>query len=584
MLLNTCSDSELWSLDTPNIPQRSILFNLEPIGIGQSHVESLTSYFTRLADEHAVTASTLLIRQILPHFIEESSLAANYNSIGEFTGQVWALNGVKSRAKDLTKILERLTHRTDLKYLTLLPLSEILNTANQRILRQQKAWCAVCYKDWKETNKVVYEPLLWCLEQVEFCQYHRCLLFEKCPYCGKKMKHLTTYSKPGYCSSCYKWLGDIAKYAELTDLQLSTKPSKWQSYVVESLGDLLITAYQQPSSIDREKLTKSIFLCIDYISQGNVTDFCRLVGLPEKSLDESLRKNTPVQLERLLKICYCLNIPLVSLLMSPQEITETLQVDRLQLPAQSNFEKTITKPKPNDATPIKLNDDDLEKLLKSALEEDPPPLLGAVIARTGYFTSESIVKRFPDLYHQIKLRSAMCVDQVAVRKILEAALEEVPAPVLRNVVERTGHTALTINKYFPDLCGQIKHRQDETRVRRIKRILESSIHEEPPPALTELMIRLGYKSVKGMSSHIKKLFPELCEQILLRHRSYKEDVTKQKREKEYLQIQEISLRLRSEGKPVNWESIKNYLPDPTIAMGKHIRDAIRRVLREINQN
>lgn len=97
------------------------------------------------------------------------------------------------------------------------------------------------------------------------------------------------------------------------------------------------------------------------------------------------------------------------------------------------------------------------------------------------------------------------------------------------------------------------------------------------------MIRLGYKSPQGMSSHIEKLFPELCDQILLRYRFYEKGATDQKREEEYLQIHEIAVRLRLEGRVVNWENIKKLLPNPSIIMGKHIRQAVRRVLNEMNQ-
>lgn len=67
MLSNTCSDSEVWSLDTPNIPQRSILFNLEPLGLGTANVESLTSYIMRLSNEHCLYPSDLMFRMALLH-------------------------------------------------------------------------------------------------------------------------------------------------------------------------------------------------------------------------------------------------------------------------------------------------------------------------------------------------------------------------------------------------------------------------------------------------------------------------------------------------------------------------------------
>src|SRR5436309_1509742 len=51
---------ESWNLARPPVPRRSLLFPLEPIGIGTPFVESLTSYISRLAAVHAVIVSDLV--------------------------------------------------------------------------------------------------------------------------------------------------------------------------------------------------------------------------------------------------------------------------------------------------------------------------------------------------------------------------------------------------------------------------------------------------------------------------------------------------------------------------------------------
>ena len=48
------------------IPQRSRLFFLEPIGVGTPYTESLSSYLTRLAQEHCVTPKKLIMGEIAP--------------------------------------------------------------------------------------------------------------------------------------------------------------------------------------------------------------------------------------------------------------------------------------------------------------------------------------------------------------------------------------------------------------------------------------------------------------------------------------------------------------------------------------
>ena len=51
---------------TLGIPKRSRLYFLEPIGVGTPYTESLSSYLTRLAQEHCVTPQKLIMGEIAP--------------------------------------------------------------------------------------------------------------------------------------------------------------------------------------------------------------------------------------------------------------------------------------------------------------------------------------------------------------------------------------------------------------------------------------------------------------------------------------------------------------------------------------
>ena len=63
---------ESWDFDTNELPPRSPLYSLLPIGIGTPAVESFTSYLTRLAAAHGVSVTTLIRYKIAPLFIESS--------------------------------------------------------------------------------------------------------------------------------------------------------------------------------------------------------------------------------------------------------------------------------------------------------------------------------------------------------------------------------------------------------------------------------------------------------------------------------------------------------------------------------
>ena len=58
---------DLWNLAPRALPPRSRLYSLQPMAIGTSRVESLTSYMMRLAETHTVSVRTLILWEIFPN-------------------------------------------------------------------------------------------------------------------------------------------------------------------------------------------------------------------------------------------------------------------------------------------------------------------------------------------------------------------------------------------------------------------------------------------------------------------------------------------------------------------------------------
>jgi hypothetical protein len=57
-----------YDLHTPELPERSVLYFLEPINVGAIECESLISYLIRLAEVHCVTPDKLIKHKIYPFF------------------------------------------------------------------------------------------------------------------------------------------------------------------------------------------------------------------------------------------------------------------------------------------------------------------------------------------------------------------------------------------------------------------------------------------------------------------------------------------------------------------------------------
>lgn len=196
-------------LTPPKTRPRSRLYPLEPMGVGTARSESCTSYIARLAAEHWTSVGSLFGHRLAPASNKPYLLSANL----KFESQAWksfsplahALNGLGAAARDWIKVLETLTQRSELRYLTMLRWSNVLS--EHSLSRSIHAWCPLCYQTQRNSGGVVYDHLLWSLVTVEFCQKHKRRLETKCPHCQRQLHLLDSRSRPGFCSRCKKWLG-----------------------------------------------------------------------------------------------------------------------------------------------------------------------------------------------------------------------------------------------------------------------------------------------------------------------------------------------------------------------------------------
>ena len=200
---------ESWSLSRPLLPPRSQLYSLEPMGVGTELVESLTGYVARLADAHSVSVGDLVGRVLadLTHtkdaIITQTAKAVRVGGHG-FRACNYTPNGVTETAVKWVDALEAATNRNDLQYLTLLPLRYMVPGG---LFRRRRAWCALCFEQWRSAGQIVYEPLIWSIQASANCQLHARPLDHTCSHCARTLSPLGVFSRPGYCERCDSWLG-----------------------------------------------------------------------------------------------------------------------------------------------------------------------------------------------------------------------------------------------------------------------------------------------------------------------------------------------------------------------------------------
>ncbi|MBU0493747.1 MAG: TniQ family protein, partial [Chloroflexi bacterium] len=293
---------ELWDLTRPVIPARSRLYHLAPVSVGTPLVESLTSYIVRLAEAHCVRPRTLVTRELVPLLGRPHLAKPGDNSISAFWSKdARALNGTRTLARDWVQALETLTRRTDLRFLTLLTWADVLPTSG--LLRPTRAWCPACYEEWRTGGQVVYEPLLWTLQVVAICSRHQRWLCLQCPDCQQPLPLLTSRSRPGCCPRCEAWLGSSPAVTPTDSVELPEDEWRWQTWVVDTVGELLAAAPHLMDLPRRESIAAAMTVYVEQAAGGNMNALARELRISLSAVSTwKLTRSVP-QLQRLLQVC-----------------------------------------------------------------------------------------------------------------------------------------------------------------------------------------------------------------------------------------------------------------------------------------
>jgi len=399
---------ETWDLREVELPPRSRLYNLDPVGLRTGFVESLTSYFSRLATAHSVSAGVLNHRELLPRKAGHRNMfsCAVTDKTRCFTSTINSIGNVAAR---FAAVVGSLTGRRDLHYLTMLPWKPVLPA--QLLTRGVAGWCPQCLNRWQETGKTIYMPLLWALEVVKYCPNHHCPLQLACPFCGKPQPLLGQCCPIGYCTRCKKWLG--ARETRTQDPRYSLLPPEspeWEIWVAEQVKDVIGAGLHSPSLLSRAQLSR--LLCVITDAEG-LSGASRILGVSPTAVIAWRSGSKLPMFPAYLRIARTLNVTLTALLTGnvPPDSIEPPDVFRIP------YWRSIRLRKKPPFDPHKA-----QRLLKEALQESPPPSMAAFRKRTGYH-AWTINKHFPELCKTLCERSGQH-RTLAVRKRLDDKIAE----------------------------------------------------------------------------------------------------------------------------------------------------------------
>lgn len=409
---------EMWEVTVPSLPPRSELYRLTPLGLETALSESLTSYIARLAEAHSVPTGTFVVGELLPHYAR-SYLPKNRTVL--WFAHARAFNGLNAWAKDMVTVVERLTLAQDLKFLTMLPWAEAISTL--RLLRQHRAWCPTCFEVRRQAGQVIYEPLLWAFALATVCPVHGQPLQTCCPHCQQTLPWLEAYMRPGYCSRCKCWLGTSS--TTTAPVQFSDAEFAWQLWMAKALGDLVAAAPGLPDLPQKAQLGQGLTQALNLTSSGNPLKFYQLLRNHNCHVSRSrewhwrTRQVLP-DLYWLLRLCYCLRIPLVDLLIG-------------QVQAVGPARTFTAKERPSIRSKVPKRD---LKQIRQTLEgiladsETLPLSLNQTAKQLGYSGHASLMHTFPELsraiverYQQHQINTLAAHKQETATRIRQATEE-----------------------------------------------------------------------------------------------------------------------------------------------------------------
>src|SRR5262245_35994566 len=142
--LDQPQEYEHWDLGLPDLPPRSILYQIRPIGIGLPETECLTSYMARLANAHHLTIGSLLLCYVIPH-LREIRKDSGRRRLDSLLIGLHTANGADTTAAKFAGVIEQFTLTTGMQWTTLMTWGAVISRQCRQ--RRFRVWCPDCYTE-----------------------------------------------------------------------------------------------------------------------------------------------------------------------------------------------------------------------------------------------------------------------------------------------------------------------------------------------------------------------------------------------------------------------------------------------------
>jgi hypothetical protein len=605
-----------WPLICLVVPRRSRLYHVTPVGVGTEHVESLTSYVTRLAAAHAVPVSKLISFEIGPVAIrtKRGSQFATHSQrrlVPFKYRHSHILNASGYAAQNWVTELCHLTGEDRLRFLTALSWNGAVS--GEELVRWHHAWCPQCYEGWRVSGEIVREPLLWVLRTVKVCALHRRELETRCRNCGRTPHVLAGTSLSGHCGHCQAWLGSNEPDPAIDEHTAQQEP--YEMWVAREIGQFLRAAPSVSHAMNAEILHANLRTCCQRLFRRGAKgrSFATILGAPSSQVVGWLCNGHLVKLAPLMRISYRLGIPATDLLSCPPELFSPdwsgveENLCRVSGDAGRTTSRRIIIPNSTDAMPLaavlKLTGYNslrdlrnhnpelhrelvvkhrrarraawrermraaraptlaaIERALLASLSLDCPQLLTNTALALDFESSTRLVRLFPDLCAAIIRKRAewnrhQWSEKAAIAE--EAVRQEMP-PTVESLATSLGCRSRTpIRERFPLVVAALAARSsDRVNKRRemVRSALENAMSEDPPLSLHQLAKRLGWGEPT-----LRGLFSETSHALQVRYHNWKRQAARQAKEALALEVARVVMNLHTRGIYPSYGRVRSLLP------------------------
>lgn len=499
--------SDCWQVTIPEIPRRSRLYSLEPMNVGTAEVESLTGYVARIAEAHCVSVSDLVGAELS----DPASSSPLFNPYSRkdrsnfFYVQSYSINGIADAPGRWVDVLEAATLRRGLSDLTLLTFADLFSESH--LFRNVSAWCPSCFEG-RRCHGIPYESLLWTIETVKVCPFHRQPLEDICPHCRRRSRPLGAHARPGHCCRCGGWLGGAGGPVEKS---INDSDLEREIWIAQSIGDLLAAAPNLKSSPLRQRLRINLSTCVDAATGGNLLAFAAITRTSRSALRYWVSGVHRPEIGALLRMCYAIGVPTIQLLRDP---------------AFTSF--AILPLRDDRGIQLRRHGDEVRIAMDRALTEDPPPSVSEVARRLHFARGERLYQidrakasrlasRHRDAMRALepRPRAPRKCERPQMKRILEESLARQYPISIKEIAAQNGYAnAGCIRLEFPDPSRAIGRKIAQLKKAEMNangEIMKAALREDPPPTAGQLASRLGFAGQEVLARNFPTLYAALLE-------------------------------------------------------------------------